>query len=597
MNFYSTKYRDIRKEQRVSMEMLAKKVGISRRTLWSWENGIRVPAENKIRLLAEKLNISVEQISNLPKEHPTSSNLSQITKCDSIPNLFNDDHDKAFNDLMYKINHYRNDLKKASSIIKGLLSSMNAMFYIKDINLNYIVVNESFKTVTGIDRTTQIQGKKDGFFFSKEEAKSNTIEDEKVILTGESIINKERYIPGSRKRKWGLVSKLPILDEDKKITGIVATFVDITERKKNERYRKQLEEAINKIDSAIWLGSEETDISGNKELHIDFFNKTAEEKYRFTKEKAAKIKGKCCGGCILDNKHCEELLEDKTFPVIHEHRLKHKNNQESIFEEKIYKYDESRYIGIINDVTILREFHNTMELLEININSLKDGLAIRDIDTGEFLYLNNAMENIFGYSTSDFYNEGWNFWLKNCVHSEYVESELKYNEDKQWPSTVRTIKAFKADGTERWINISSSFKKYLGRNCLISTFRDYTERKRTDDITNILDSISDTVSICHKETFKMLYASKAFIDVFGYPKALLHSKKIFDALKLCVHEDDLDTQINYYKTENIPQNRTYRIHHPTKGIRTIESRTTDVQYMGKECWFMICRDITEGLKS
>ena len=577
---------------------MQKKTGVSRRTLWSWENGVRIPSENKTRLLADKLNISVEIISNLPKEYPTSPNLTQIAKQhDCIPNLFHDDHDKTFNDLIYKINHYRNDLKKASSIIKGLLSSMNAMFYIKDINLNYIVVNELFKNLTGTDKSIQIPGKKDAYFFSKEEAKFNSIEDEKVILTGKSIINREDYIPGSRKRKWGLISKLPILDEDKKITGIVATFVDITKRKKDEKYRKQLEEAINKIDTGIWLGSEVTDISGNKELHIDFFNRTAEEKYGITKEKAATIRDKCCTGCVFDNKHCEGVLKSKSFPVTQEHRFIYKNNQEKIIEEKIFKYDDSQYIGILNDITILKKFNSTMELLEININSLKDGLAIRDIDTGEFLYLNNAMESIFGYTTSKLYNKSWSFLLKTCLHSDYIEDELKYNKLKQWPSGVRTIKAFRADGEERWINISSSYRKYMGRNCLISIFRDSTARKTTDDISNILDSISDAVSICQKETFKLLYASKAVIEVFGYPKIMLNSKNIFDALKLCIYKDDLDTQTNYYKTGNIPKNRTYRIQHPVKGIRTIESRTTEVKYMGEECWFMICRDITEGLGS
>ena len=598
MDFYCDKYKEIRKEQHISMEILAKKAGVSRRTLWSWENGVRIPSENKTRLLADKLNISVEIISNLPKEYPTSPNLSQIAKQhDCIPNLFHDDHDKTFNDLIYKINHYRNDLKKASSIIKGLLSSMNAMFYIKDINLNYIVVNELFKNLTGTDRSIQIPGKKDAYFFSKEEAKFNSIEDEKVILTGKSIINREDYIPGSRKRKWGLISKLPILDEDKKITGIVATFVDITKRKKDEKYRKQLEEAINKIDTGIWLGSEVTDISGNKELHIDFFNKTAEEKYGLTKEKAATIKDKCCAGCVFDNKHCEGVLKSKSFPVTQEHRLIFKNNQEKIIEEKIFKYDDSQYIGILNDITILKKFNSTMELLEININSLKDGLAIRDIDTGEFLYLNNAMESIFGYTTSKLYNKSWSFLLKTCLHSDYIEDELKYNELKQWPSGVRTIKAFRADGKERWINISSSYRKYMGRNCLISIFRDTTAKKTTDEISNILDSISDAVSICQKETFKLLYASKAVIEVFGYPKIMLNSKNVFDALKLCIYKEDLNTQTNYYKTGNIPKNRTYRIQHSVKGIRTIESRTTEVKYMGKECWFMICRDITEGLGS
>ena len=45
------------------------------------------------------------------------------------------------------------------------------------------------------------------------------------------------YIPGTRKKGWGLISKIPILDLKGNIAGIVGTIVNITERKIAENTR------------------------------------------------------------------------------------------------------------------------------------------------------------------------------------------------------------------------------------------------------------------------------------------------------------------------------------------------------------------------
>ena len=61
--------------------------------------------------------------------------------------------------------------------------------------------------------------------------------DKQVLADGKSILDKECYIPGSRKTKWGIMSKIPILDFEGKIEGIVGYFRDITaHRKAEEKY-------------------------------------------------------------------------------------------------------------------------------------------------------------------------------------------------------------------------------------------------------------------------------------------------------------------------------------------------------------------------
>ena len=65
MKFYADNFRRIRKQKKLSMEIVAQKAGIVRKTLSFWENKKRIPSETKIRTLANVLNISVSDISDI----------------------------------------------------------------------------------------------------------------------------------------------------------------------------------------------------------------------------------------------------------------------------------------------------------------------------------------------------------------------------------------------------------------------------------------------------------------------------------------------------------------------------------------------------
>jgi PAS domain S-box-containing protein len=77
-------------------------------------------------------------------------------------------------------------------------------------------------------------GKRDSDLLPQNEAIINAEMDKQVIADGKSILNRECFIPGSRKTKWGIMSKIPIFDQEGKIEGLVGFFIDITSRKKLE---------------------------------------------------------------------------------------------------------------------------------------------------------------------------------------------------------------------------------------------------------------------------------------------------------------------------------------------------------------------------
>ena len=259
----------IRKERGFSVTGLCRLVGISRTTLWKWEHKDLTPTEKLAKKLAEVLQVSLSEISNLKETAPVSSkNLSGIVDTWlTLTNVNDSNHRKEISSIINVIKSLEDRLDQSVFIIKALLDSMETMFYLKDVNLKYLTANSVFLKNVSFDPEISIKGKDDYSFFSQSEAKENIEQDRKVLETGIPILRKEALIPGTRKKRWGLISKLPALDKDNRIVGIVGTFVDITERKKSEETRELLEKILDTVPIVINIFDTKAKkvIYGNKE--------------------------------------------------------------------------------------------------------------------------------------------------------------------------------------------------------------------------------------------------------------------------------------------------------------------------------------------
>ena len=255
MKFYPEKLKFYRKKERLSTSEFCKIANIGRTTLWKWENDKKLPTEAHIRMIAHVLNVSVSKISDLDEKQVAENALTGGI-VDSWLSLADPDEKKRIlmeEEFIAKIRQQQHELRQATIVIKSLLSSMQTLFYVKDTNLKYITANAAFLKNLSFKSGYRVSGKDDDDFFPVQEAKKNHKQDEEVLISGVPILKLEGYIPGSRKKKWGLISKLPVLDSTGKIAGIVCTAVDITKRKKNEEIRQLLENTLNNSLDVIWL--------------------------------------------------------------------------------------------------------------------------------------------------------------------------------------------------------------------------------------------------------------------------------------------------------------------------------------------------------
>jgi PAS domain S-box-containing protein len=116
-------------------------------------------------------------------------------------------------------------------------------------------VNRAKAEEQGIEIDDMI-GKTDFDFFERSVAESSRSDDEHVLRTGESIIDKEEIIiSGGDTERWRLTTKLPLRGVDGKIVGTMGVSRDIDARKRAEeklkRTNRELANALSEKDFLI----------------------------------------------------------------------------------------------------------------------------------------------------------------------------------------------------------------------------------------------------------------------------------------------------------------------------------------------------------
>lgn len=131
-----------------------------------------------------------------------------------------------------KENEFR--LKRTSEHFKILSNSAPVIIYQKDKNFLYRFANNRFCDVAALDYI-DIAGKSDYDFFDYDSAYTQRKDDEIIIETGKSIIDKVELLhPKYGSSTWVKTVKTPLYDLDGKVEGILCIALDITQSKREE---------------------------------------------------------------------------------------------------------------------------------------------------------------------------------------------------------------------------------------------------------------------------------------------------------------------------------------------------------------------------
>jgi|GEM_PF-302329 len=181
--------------------------------------------------------------------------------------------------------HAEELLQNERLLLRTLIDNIPDSIYTKDLSGRKTLANHTEVKLLGGDSEVDVLGKDDFEFYSTELAEKFFADDQFVMNSGESIINKEEYLVNENgKKQWVISSKLPLRDKDNEIIGLVGTSHDITIRRTIEETLRENEKLLKETQIIAKLGICSIDInSGNwssseildEILGIDtFFDKT-----------------------------------------------------------------------------------------------------------------------------------------------------------------------------------------------------------------------------------------------------------------------------------------------------------------------------------
>jgi PAS domain S-box-containing protein len=521
MNIFPDKIKLYIKQSGMTSKAVCQKAGSSRAALYDWFSSGNMPSEKNIRKLAALINAPVDEISELNPNIPVSEkNLSEMAApLLEINSIKKSEHSDEYNNILNSIYSLDKKYSQVSLIIKALFTSLDSIIYIKDIGNKYVIVNKTFLQSLSLDSDMNVNGLEDEAFFSILEAEYNKKEDEKILIDCEPLINKECNIPGSRKKKWAIVSKLPVFDSANKLIGLIAIYSDITNRKEEEFRRLVLEKTIDNIKDFIFVGHY---VHG--EYDYLYFNNAFKNIVDWQDDFLFRHPKDWTDYLHTDDvKAYSEFINQSFYPRMMEFRIINPNTKDKKWISFKLNGNKDVQYGIMTDITESKEMQKNRELLETCVNHTKDSISIVDYETMQYLYLNKSHEKIFGYSNEEFYKDGVEFAIENCLYAEDRE-KARENYIKTWKPSSKTetlnYRICRPDGESRWIESVRGTAEFLGNPCVISVQRDVTEYKKLEEKRKILEccinNMSEAAAIMDQETQEFLYMNKAREILYGY---------------------------------------------------------------------------------
>lgn len=126
--------------------------------------------------------------------------------------------------------------KNEYKYLRTLIDNLPDLIYFKDEKGRYILSNRAHFFSLGVQHQEEILGKTTFDFNPAELAKQYHEDEMRIVQTGEAIIGKEEiaYHKDIEQMRWHLTSKIPLIDDRGKVTGLVCISRDITKRKQVE---------------------------------------------------------------------------------------------------------------------------------------------------------------------------------------------------------------------------------------------------------------------------------------------------------------------------------------------------------------------------
>jgi len=135
-------------------------------------------------------------------------------------------------------------LRRESKLLRTLMDNIPDTIYFKDLNSRFTRINKAQAKVLNVNNPDDAIGKTDADFFPREHADRALRDEQDVMQYGKPLLGKvEHIIYPDGSVQWFSTTKVPMRDEEGRISGMVGSSRDITDLK----YAEELEDALYRI--------------------------------------------------------------------------------------------------------------------------------------------------------------------------------------------------------------------------------------------------------------------------------------------------------------------------------------------------------------
>ncbi len=399
---------------------------------------------------------------------------------------------RASNELEKRIAERTAELSRERLVMRTLIDSLPDAIYTKDINGRKTMANSADLVNLHCESEADALGKNDFDLFPREMAEKFWADDQKV-LEGNAVINREELVSDSvGHKRWLLTSKLPLRDQDGKITGLVGVGRDITEHKQAEdalvQERSLLRILIDNLPGYVYakdgdgkfvmanLGvSRQLGFASPNEIlgksDFDLFPKELATRYR-----AEEIEMMKSGQGLINH-------EGPTIDASKKDKNRWISTNKVILRDSEGKV--TGFIGLGLDITERKQAEEALvrerSLLRTLIDSLPDGIYAKDAAGRKTMANPSDLKNLKCATEADAIGKTDFDFFPPEIAEKFQADDMKVFQGQ--PVIDREEYFFNEAGEKRWL-LSSKLplrdpNGYI--TGLVGIGRDITERKRSED--------------------------------------------------------------------------------------------------------------------
>ncbi|MCJ7583228.1 MAG: PAS domain S-box protein [Anaerolineales bacterium] len=421
-------------------------------------------------------------------------------------------------------------LEEERILLRTLIDNLPDRVYVKDVQGRKIISNIADWQASGGKTMEDVIGKTDFDTYPPELAENYWAFDKTVIDSGISIINREE--PGLDSQGnpvWVLSSKVPLLDGQGKVVGLVGIGRDITKRKRAEEALRESEEKYRTILENIEEGYFEVDIAGN----FTFFNESVCRLLGYSREEMMGMNNRY----YTDKTNAPKLY--RTFNEVYrtgvpaqgsDWELIRKDNTKRYVECSVSSIKNKSgqpigFRGIIRDITERKQAEEALRESENRLHTIVEGtqaLLVSVDANGHFTYANDATARALGYaSPEELTGKSYLHFIHPEDRQQVLDTFINQANTRQL-SSMQEFRIVDTAGKVKWFSFLSDLEikdgQVVGQS---GVAQDITERKRAESerqaLLEIMQAVAATESLqvllelIRQSLAKVIYAKNFFV--------------------------------------------------------------------------------------